>query len=499
MEVPWSIQPWIVLASSLGGYNRRMNSLNRLALLFVLTFPVLLLGLVAIHPFPVELVQALQMVKLAEARGRYTEAAAYLRVVLVYQPERLDLRERIGDHEFTAQNYLEAINEYEIARRGQMIGVDGLSKLAEAYLATENVEAALQVWRDMGDLPAIPVDWYPYLVAKLREHSDWDNALAVASTWRKADRRDGQAGLTYGLLLSYIDPGKALQELRSVRNLQSAKPAHAERMIEALEGLPPSPDRAYAQVIIGQRLGELGEWDLAEQSFLMAVDDEPGYAEAWAFLAIAQQNLEKDGFPALRTAAELHPASDIVRISQALFWRRQNEPQVALSYLRALAEKYPKDGSWRIEIGATLVESGDLIEAMHSYQDAIEIEPENPTYWRALAVFSATHGFDEQSFTIPAVERALELDPESVENLGMAGWVYYALGNLEKAEQFLQQALQVDGAYPPALLHIGQVYLETGRTSQAYGPLRRAATQTDDLTVAFLAQRLLANTFQGAP
>jgi tetratricopeptide (TPR) repeat protein len=476
-----------------------MNGLNRLALGVMLAIPVLLLGLVTIHPYPVELRHALLRIRLAEAQGRFTDAAGFLRVVLKYQPDRLELWERIAENEFADHNYPAAIQDYEFARNQDVISIDGLNNLAEAYLSVDNIEKATIVWREMAQHQDISDEYFPHLVAQLRKYSDLDGALMAASAWREAAWRDGQAGLTYGLLLSYRDPEEALQVLMGVSNLRGIESRPADRLIEVLDSAIQSPDRAYSKLIIGQRLGDIGEWDLAEQSFILATQFEPEYAEAWAFLAEASQNLGKDGYPALRRAAELNPASDIVRIIQALYWRRQNEPEVALSYLRALADKYPEDGGWQIEIGATLAESSDLIEAMHSYQTAIEIEPENPSMWRALAIFSANYGFDEQSYTLPAVGRALELDPDGVENLDMAGWVYYTLGDLEKAEQFLQQALQVDGSYPPALLHIGQVYLETGRSSQAYRSLSRAASQTTDLNIAFLAERLIASHFQETP
>ena len=149
-----------------------------------------------------------------------------------------------------------------------------------------------------------------------------------------------------------------------------------------------------------------------------------------------------------------------------------------------------------MEIGAALAQSGDLIEALRAYRRAVDIEPENAELWRALAVFSATNGFDPQSYTLPAAQRALDLDGNNPASLDTAGFVYMKLGKWEEAEQFLQQALKVNDAYAPALLHLGQVYLEMGRTSQAYQPLKKAADSKDEL-IALTAQRLLERYFPG--
>ncbi len=477
-----------------------MDISKRLLLTLILALPVIFLGLVALMPYPAELRQALEMVRLAEAQGKPADAARYLRVVVSYQPERSELWERIGQNEYQAENYSEAIRDFETAKRKGVLSDQGMIMLAEAYLLKDLPEDAIQVWRDLSAREGIDLSLYPELIRRQRTMGDWDGALRTAAKWFQVERRNRQAGYIYGLLLSIRGtPEEALETFLAVSRMRGPEGDLADQMMEALELALKQTDPAYVQVVIGQRLGSLGEWDLAEQAFLNGIDADPAYAEAWAFLAEARQNLGKDGSEAIRRAGELNPASDIVRITQALYWRRQNHPEIAISYLRALAEKYPQDGNWQVEIGATLAESGDLIEAMRTYQRAIEIEPENASLWRALVVFSASYGFDPESYTLPALDHVLALDPESVESLDTAGWVYLTLGDLEKAEHFLQQALQADGAYPAALLHIGQLYLETGRSNQALRALTRAAAQSTDLKVALIARRLLAAHFEGSP
>ena len=185
----------------------------------------------------------------------------------------------------------------------------------------------------------------------------------------------------------------------------------------------------------------------------------------------------------------------MVRASFALYYRQVNQPDKALIYLRALAAKYAQQGKWQVEIGAALAEQGDLIAAMRAYQQAVIIEPQSAANWRALALFSAANGFDNQSYTLPAASKALELDPDGIETLDMAGWINLGLGNTDKAEQFLQQALKKDAAYPPALLHLAQLYLRTGQTSKAQALLKQAAVQAHDPAVSAQAQRLLDERF----
>ncbi len=53
----------------------------------------------------------------------------------------------------------------------------------------------------------------------------------------------------------------------------------------------------------------MGEWQLAERAFSQACQLSPEYAEAWAYLSQAQEQLGQDGLPALNKAIALEPDS----------------------------------------------------------------------------------------------------------------------------------------------------------------------------------------------
>lgn len=476
-----------------------MKAFERVILFAILALPVFLLGFLTLSPLPKEMLESLRLVRLAESQGRHVEASRELRILLTFQPDRLELWERIAAHEYALEAYDQAIEDYEKAHQAGLISDDGLYSLGEAYKKSGNLERAASTWRELTDRPNIAESFFSLLTANFRESGDFDYALKAAEKWVLQAGRDPEAGFNLGLLLSYRDPAEAIKALRMVSNTRVGPAKTADRLIEVLEVVTASPSRAYGLVLTGQRLGEMGHWDLAEQALIQAVNLEPDYAEAWAMLSETQQNQGQDGFSALQRAAQLSPASDYVRIAQVLYWRRQNQPEVALSYLRSLADKYPQEGRWQTEIGAILAEGGDLIEAMRAYQQAIEIEPENASLWSAVAVFSAANGFDPESYTLPAISKALELDPDGLVTVAAAGWVYLALDRLDEAEQFLQQALAIDAAYPPAVLHLGQVYLEKKRMNEAYPLISRAALQTSDAQVASQAQRVLEQYFPSRP
>ena len=425
------------------------------------------------------------------------EAARYYRQVLEYQPERTDLLERIAGLEFLAGDYTQAIASYGTAMEHVEISAGGLLNLGDAYLQTDDSAKASETWGKLASLPAVETDQMALAADRLRAAGDLDGTLLAALRWLELEPKSVQAAWLTGMLLSPRSIADAARPLASAGNGEGAEAEQSRRLLEVLGQAALQNDRAYQLVLIGQRLGELGQWDVAETAFQAALILAPEYAEAWAFLGESRQQQGKDGWTALLRAKSIAPNSDIVLSALTLYWGRQNKPMVALQYLQKLAANHPDQGRWQVEIGGTYAQAGDLVSAMAAYQRAVEIEPINAQFWRALAVFSATYGFDFDAFSQPAIERALILASKDLLVLDAAGWVYLTHGDLEKAEQFLQLALAEDDEFETAQLHLAQVYIAGNRFSLAFPLLKTAAVQNADPAVASQAQRLLDKHFPG--
>lgn len=474
-----------------------LQSLKRQSLLaMMIVLPLVFLTFLPISPRPFRELDLLAALYQAEVLGNHEKAAHYLRLLLDDYPERVEWWERLAFHELEAGNITQAAGDFQQAWQEEAISSQGLFALTKILLELGQPDRAVQYGLILVEREDFPPEYFPQLIEVFEKANRWDLANQTAQRWVELQPQNSEAVWKAAVLQAFQNPEEAISLLIPLSAERGEQARQASRLLEALETAQENPDPAYQRVVIGQRLGEMGYWNVAEQAFLEAVRLLPDYAEGWALLAEARQNLGRDGFPELRRAFELNPVSDIVQTAMALYWRRQDQPTVALGYLRTLAEKYPNEGRWQVEIGAALAQSGDLVGALHAYRRAVEIEPENAELWRSLAVFSASNGFDPQAYTLPAAQRALDLDGSNPASLDTAGFVYLQLGKWEEAEQFLQQALKVDESYAPALLHLGQVYLEMGRTSQAFQPLKKAAESQDDV-ISLTAQRLLQRYFPG--
>ncbi|HEY4693220.1 MAG TPA: tetratricopeptide repeat protein, partial [Bellilinea sp.] len=119
-----------------------MKSLERLVLPILVVVPVLMLGLLPIAPRPLQLTLAWQKAVLAQAVGSLPEAAENYRQVIIYQPERVDLWDRVGELEFSAGNYDSAIQAYNQAIESGTISSIGMLNLGDSFQQGGNAASA---------------------------------------------------------------------------------------------------------------------------------------------------------------------------------------------------------------------------------------------------------------------------------------------------------------------------------------------------------------------
>ncbi len=472
---------------------------NRLLTVLLVLIPVIALGIISIAPSPFGMVLTWQKAHLAAAQQKYAEAADLYRKLIEFQPERTDLWNTIADLEFKGENYSSAARDYQMAEASDVITNEGQFNLGVSLQRLGQTQLAFDAWRRLANRSGLDSAEFSNLVKALRQGGDLEGALQAATAWFKVFPRDGQVAYALGLLLSYRDPAQARQILEPVSTDDLPQATKARALLSGVEAAVGTDRKEYGLVLIGQRLLQIREYDLAEQAFLHAVGINGSYAEAWALLSESEQSLGKDGWQALQKAQQLSPKSDIVRAELALYYRRQGKPGEALIVLRALSADHPQQANWLIEIGSTLAEQGDLISAMSAFEQATEIEPQNPAAWRALAAFAAENGFDAKSYSLPAAQKAVALDDKDAQSLDLMGWIWLIEGDLEKAEQFLQQALKQDANNPRTALHLAQLYLEMNRLDSAYKFLEQAANQQDDSAAALQAERLLEKYFPENP
>jgi tetratricopeptide (TPR) repeat protein len=459
---------------------------------------VLLVGcitwLFGLSPTPKALQQAGQDYARAVEAGSARQAAESLERAAQFQPWRVDLpvaaaryRLQAGDLEHLSAS----LERPEL--RAALTSADWLH-LGDLYLANGELQQAEAAWQQGLQADSSALELYDRLVSLYLEQGNYAAAVQALRPTVALQPDDPLRAYRLGLYLSAVQPVEALVYLELAKQEASlAEPAgRLQRVIRSAE-LEAEPAYTYLQA--GTQLARLGEWALSGEAFRQAVFLRPDYAEAWALLAEARQQVSDSPQQAradLDQALKLKPDSALVNSLFALYWERQGEIEKSIACLAAAADAEPENPAWQAEWGRLLALQGDLQAAQERYQQAVSLAPEEGLYWRLLAEFSMRHAVDVAGLALPAARQALELQPGEAAALDLLGQVYLSLGNDLLAERYLQQAVQEQPGYAPAWMHLGAVYLVRGQADLASAMLQHASQLAEPgSAVADQVQRLM--------
>lgn len=426
--------------------------------------------------------------------GNIHQQAQALESLAALESWKVDLYQKSGEAYLQVGDAEAAIRMFEQAERRGALSASGRLAYGEACRNANQSEKAVLQWNlaiQSGDMTG-----YQRLDEFYRSMKDWGNYAENLGRWMAAEPMNGYPFLQN----AYLQAAKGSEEAVSDLRIAKEKNPNLVSVIEPVENAillgSESTDNGYQAVLVGRALGGEGAWDLAEMAFARAIEQNPEYPEAWAFLSEARYQQGLNGLPEIQKALELNPDSVVAQALYALRLRREGHPQDALPYLQAVAKLEPNEIAWLEEIGRTLAEMGDINAALDEFQTAVGLQPNNPEAWKELARFCIEYNFDIRGAGLQAARQALALRPEDAEALDLMGWTMFLLEDTTSAERFLHRSLEADPEYAGAYLHLGQVYLNIGQEVEAQLNLTQASLlASPGSEIKLLADRLLERYF----
>lgn len=413
---------------------------------------------------------------------------------------RVDLWEKAGASAYAGKNYAEAVRLFSIARGHDSLSAESWDMFGSAYWLANDHAAALDVWQSgAGEYPSSAA-LYDRLTMAYHENGDYVSEQNVL-TARIALGADAQAYYRLSLLLTLSDSKRAQDLLTAASSLDPEFDSVSQTLITAINLSAIQPDEATRRVTLGRGLGLVDEWDLASRAFDKAIRADESNAEAWAWLGEAKQQKSQseakgdEGRTELDRALELNPGSILVRGLRGLYWKRQGNYRQALSEYLLAADTEPENPAWRVSIGETYTQMGDLVSALAAYQRATELAPKESIYWRLLALFCAANNIQVEDVGLPAAQKAVELAPEDATALDVLGWNYLSSGRLTLAEQTLLGAIELAPELASAHLHLGMTYLAQANRDAAHLELMRARDLDPQGEAGQFAEQLLGQYF----
>jgi tetratricopeptide (TPR) repeat protein len=313
----------------------------------------------------------------------------------------------------------------------------------------------------------------------------------------------GEAYYRLGLLYAARDPELALAYLQQGAILSPQYEAASRRLQETIATTRLRDEPAYTFLDTGRVLASLGEWAMAAEAFKQAAIARPDYAEAWAFLGEAYQQLPLENTMGhdpertkeiLQRALNLNPRSVSANILMGLYWKRAGRLDAAVAYLTIAAEVDPNNPAIQTELGSCMAEMGDLPAAQAFYIKAVELAPKDSTYWRLLAEYTLVHG-QVREVGLHAARQAVYHSPTDPRSLHTLGLVFYRLEDLNNAEKYFKRALDQNFGFAPSHLSLAVTYLMMGRTVAARQHLDLARQSAPGTEIEERVQRLTQQYF----
>jgi Flp pilus assembly protein TadD len=309
-----------------------------------------------------------------------------------------------------------------------------------------------------------------------------------------AQVRRGDPAVEYrlALLTAVTTPAEALARLVRTASLAPDLAPSANAIARAIEVGQAAGDEAYTFGQVGFALIQLGEWALAELALTRAVEVNPSYADAHAYLGLAQDRQGEDGRTAYETALQLAPESPLINFFLGLHWRRAGEAGTALTYLKKAQSLDAQNPAIAAEMGQTYAVLGSFADAEFWFREAVRQDSQNPDFWLLLARFCVDNDFHVADPGLPAARMAASLAPDSAQAADTLGYALVLTGDLVNGEKTLARAAALDPNLPSIYYHLGWLYAQQGRVPEAEAAFNRTLALDPQGPLGGLALQALA-------
>lgn len=209
-------------------------------------------------------------------------------------------------------------------------------------------------------------------------------------------------------------------------------------------------DYASAQLRLSELLFQSGRGDEAIRHLAQAREEQPDYAIQLYLIeaeTLAKHDREDDAWSSIGQALEQFPEDLGLLYTRAMLAERRDDLRQMESDLRFIIEQEPDNAMALNALGYTLV------DRTTRYQEGLEL-----------------------------IEQAHQFASDDPSILDSLGWAYYRLGDLQRAEEFLRQAL---AGFPDAEVaaHLGEVLWNAGKRREARKVWGDALEQAPDSKV----------------
>jgi tetratricopeptide (TPR) repeat protein len=133
----------------------------------------------------------------------------------------------------------------------------------------------------------------------------------------------------------------------------------------------------------------------------------------------------------------------------------------------------------RLTLASAQQTGGDHAGAEATLREILKESPNNPIALNNLGYFLVERNVKLEE-ALKMIQEAVSVDPTNPSYLDSLGWAYFKLGKLNEAEKYLKDAAKFDSLSSTINEHLGDVYKKQGRTDEARRQWQKALELASD-------------------
>jgi tetratricopeptide (TPR) repeat protein len=420
------------------------------------------------------------------AMNRPDEALAAYRAALAGGAQDPDVRLRVVDLLVAAGEHRAALAQVDTLALSYGASWEVVQRKSDLLAQLRGAEAALAYLRGLGGTP--DGDRLLLEAQNLEALGRSDEAIAA---YREALRLGPERLVAHErlgeLLHASGDAEGAVAELEAASALAPRRPRLRYRLALALADsgrrdeahvilqqlVDAKPRDARFRAMLAALASDMELYDEARMNFREVVLQEPWSVEAWTGLAMLEGIDSAAGRAVLERAVVLNPDAPLLLFLLGAAIRGEGELERAEALVeRGIVRGLATEDAF-FELGAIREQRNDVEGAQAAFREVLKRNPDNASALNYIGYMYADRTLRLQE-SLEMIQRACILEPENGYFVDSLGWVYFRLGEMERAEAELRRALTLADDDPVIFEHLGDVLAARGRQGEAADAYRRS-------------------------
>lgn len=245
------------------------------------------------------------------------------------------------------------------------------------------------------------------------------------------------------------------------------------------------PDHVDATIMSAELLEELGQYDLANETYKRVPRDHMSFhaAELGRAESLRRAGKTDAAIEVLTQLAKSHPDLPVVHVSTGDLYRQLEQFDQAVAAYDTALEIYSEreNDQWFVHYarGISHERLGNWENAETDFRRALELNPGQPEVLNYLG-YSLVEKESNLDEALEMIEAAAEARPDSGYIIDSLGWALFRLGRYDEAIGHMEHAAELMPVDPVVNDHLGDVLWAVGRHTEARFQWKRALSFVDN-------------------